>query len=110
MTDITKHIEDYYVIADREAERYADVPARKAASTFDAAAWTLAPEFVPAPTEDNPHAMRRQGPLSYRHRDGRLVVDRDRSRRIAFEVLARNEYFDLEPVRREYRRLGRKMT
>lgn len=41
-------------------------------------------------------------------RDGRLIVDRDPSRRIAFEVRLRNEYFDLEPVRREYRRLGRK--
>jgi predicted nucleotidyltransferase len=40
-------------------------------------------------------------------RDGRLITDRDPSRRIAFEVRSRNEYFDLEPVRREYRRLGR---
>ena len=36
-------------------------------------------------------------------RDGILLLDRDRSRRIAFEVQARNEYFDLEPVRRQYR-------
>jgi predicted nucleotidyltransferase len=39
-------------------------------------------------------------------RDGKLLLDRDRSRRIAFEVRARNEYFDLEPIRRRYRRLG----
>ena len=37
-------------------------------------------------------------------RDGRLVLDRDRSARIRFEVRARNEYFDMEPIRRLYRR------
>lgn len=37
-------------------------------------------------------------------RDGRLVLDRDRSARIAFEVRTRNEAFDLEPVLRRYRR------
>jgi uncharacterized protein len=38
-------------------------------------------------------------------RDGVLVVDRDRNRRIEFEVKARNEYFDLEPIRARYRRV-----
>lgn len=37
-------------------------------------------------------------------RDGRLVHDRDRARRIRFEVMKRNEYFDLEPIRRLYRK------
>jgi predicted nucleotidyltransferase len=37
-------------------------------------------------------------------RDGRLLLDRDPSRRIAFEVKARNEYFDLLPHLRRYRR------
>jgi predicted nucleotidyltransferase len=37
-------------------------------------------------------------------RDGRLLLDLDRSARIRFEVRSRNEYFDLEPVRRRYRR------
>jgi predicted nucleotidyltransferase len=37
-------------------------------------------------------------------RDGRLVLDRDRSARIRFEVRSRNEYFDLAPIRRLYRR------
>jgi len=37
-------------------------------------------------------------------RDGILVVERERNRRIAWEVQARNEYFDLEPIRRRYRR------
>lgn len=37
-------------------------------------------------------------------RDGRLLLDRDRSRRIGFEVRARNEYFDLLPHLIRYRR------
>jgi predicted nucleotidyltransferase len=37
-------------------------------------------------------------------RDGVLVLDRDRSRRIAFEVRARNVYWDIQPILREYRR------
>jgi len=37
-------------------------------------------------------------------RDGRLLVDRDPAARIAFEVRARNQYFDLLPVLRRYRR------
>jgi predicted nucleotidyltransferase len=37
-------------------------------------------------------------------RDGRLVLDRDRTARIRFEVRARNEYFDLEPHLRRYRK------
>jgi uncharacterized protein YutE (UPF0331/DUF86 family)/predicted nucleotidyltransferase len=40
-------------------------------------------------------------------RDGDLLIDRDRVRRIRFEVANRNEYFDLQPVRDAYRRLGR---
>jgi predicted nucleotidyltransferase len=36
-------------------------------------------------------------------RDGELLVENDRSARIRFEVRARNDYFDLEPVRRVYR-------
>lgn len=39
-------------------------------------------------------------------RDGKLLLDRDRSRRIRFEVLARNRYFDLLPHLRRYRRIG----
>ena len=37
-------------------------------------------------------------------RDGRLLVERDRTARIRFEVRARNEYFDLLPVLKRYRR------
>lgn len=36
-------------------------------------------------------------------RDGRLLIDRDPSARIAFEVRTRNEAFDLEPVLARYR-------
>lgn len=38
-------------------------------------------------------------------RDGIVLLDRDPSARIHFEVRARNEYFDLIPVLRRYRRL-----
>ena len=37
-------------------------------------------------------------------RDGVLILDRDRSRRIRYEVARRNEYFDLLPMLQEYRR------
>ena len=37
-------------------------------------------------------------------RDGVVLLDRDRPARIRFEVQSRNEYFDLEPLRRLYRR------
>jgi predicted nucleotidyltransferase len=39
-------------------------------------------------------------------RDGRLLVDRDPSARIRFEVRARNEYFDLKPFLDRYRRVS----
>jgi predicted nucleotidyltransferase len=38
-------------------------------------------------------------------RDGILLLDRDRAARLRFEVQSRNEYFDLAPLRRLYRRL-----
>ena len=37
-------------------------------------------------------------------RDGVLVVDRSPAERIRFEVAARNRYFDMAPIVREYRR------
>lgn len=36
-------------------------------------------------------------------RDGVLVLERDRSARIRFEVAARNRYFDMQPILRRYR-------
>jgi predicted nucleotidyltransferase len=36
-------------------------------------------------------------------RDGVIILDRDRAARIRFEVRARNMYFDLLPVLKEYR-------
>ncbi len=41
-------------------------------------------------------------------RDGWLVYEGNASRRIAFEVRKRNEYFDLLPYLQEYRRAGAK--
>lgn len=41
-------------------------------------------------------------------RDGKLLVDRDRSKRIRFEVKARNEFFDLQPFLERYRHPKRK--
>jgi predicted nucleotidyltransferase len=40
-------------------------------------------------------------------RDGKLLVDRDRSTRIRFEVKTRFEFWDLEPYLRMYRRVER---
>ena len=37
-------------------------------------------------------------------RDGRCVFESDRATRIAFEMRSRNEYFDLLPILRRYRR------
>ncbi len=39
-------------------------------------------------------------------RDGKLLVNQDPSRRIRFEVRTHNEYWDLEPYLRLYRRQG----
>ena len=43
-------------------------------------------------------------------RDGRLLIERNASNRIAFEVRARNEYFDLLPILERYRATSRAMT
>jgi len=37
-------------------------------------------------------------------RDGVLLLERDASARVAFEIRARNEYFDVKPYLDEYRR------
>ena len=39
-------------------------------------------------------------PRALSQRGGQLLLARDRAARIRFEVQARNEYFDLEPLRR----------
>jgi predicted nucleotidyltransferase len=39
-------------------------------------------------------------------RDGPLILDRDPSGRIRFEVRARNEFFDLQPFLDRYRKTG----
>jgi predicted nucleotidyltransferase len=40
-------------------------------------------------------------------RDGELLVENDRAARIRFEVRARNDYFDLGPIRHAYRQARR---
>jgi len=48
-----------------------------------------------------------QAPVDLVHRvlrDGILVSEKDRSKRVQFEVRVRNEYFDLLPYLRQYRR------
>ena len=50
--------------------------------------------------------LMRSAPADLVHRvmrDGVLVLDRDESGRIAFEVAARNRYFDMAPIWRQYR-------
>lgn len=42
-------------------------------------------------------------------RDGKLLVDRDRSKRIRFEVKSRFEFWDLEPYLKMYRKMGEKL-
>ncbi|HVH46502.1 MAG TPA: nucleotidyltransferase domain-containing protein [Labilithrix sp.] len=37
-------------------------------------------------------------------RDGELLVEHNRSARVRFEVKARSDYFDMLPIRNEYRR------
>ncbi|HEX3594370.1 MAG TPA: HepT-like ribonuclease domain-containing protein [Polyangiaceae bacterium] len=54
-----------------------------------------------------------QSPVDLVHRvlrDGVLLVESDRSARIAFEVRARNQYFDLLPILRRYRRQAGRLT
>ena len=36
-------------------------------------------------------------------RDGEILLDRDKGARIRFEIQARNEYFDLQPILARYR-------
>lgn len=59
-----------------------------------------------APVEFDVVSMREAPPdLVHRIlRDGRLVHEANRRGRIAFEIQARNEFFDLEPILRRYRR------
>jgi hypothetical protein len=40
-------------------------------------------------------------------RDGKIVAETDKARRIRFEVKARNEYFDILPTLLQYRKLRR---
>ena len=79
-------------------------PATLASLGFD-----LAADLEPALGRRVDLVVMNRAPADLVHRvlrDGVVVAERDRSRRIAFEVKARNEYFDLAPIRARYRRAG----
>ncbi|MBK9264644.1 MAG: nucleotidyltransferase domain-containing protein [Polyangiaceae bacterium] len=85
---------------------YAQAPA----PTLDAQPFRLEGELERAVGRPVQVVNLHSAPIDLVHRilrDGKLLLDRDRSARIAFEVRARNEYFDLEPVLRRYRRQER---
>jgi len=76
------------------------------ASTLDAGPLTLEAELERQLHRPVQVVVLNSAPVDLRARvlrDGRLIVDADRSARIRFEVRTRNEAFDLEPILREYR-------
>jgi len=77
------------------------------ASTLDAGPLDLEGELERLLARSTQVVSLNRAPVDLVHRvlrDGILVCDRDRSRRIRFEVRARNEYFDLLPHLQRYRR------
>jgi uncharacterized protein len=80
---------------------------RTPASTYDAPQLELQAELSVALGREVDVVCMNVAPPDLRIRvlrEGRLLFDDDRSRRIAFEVQTRTEFFDLEPRLREYRR------
>jgi uncharacterized protein YutE (UPF0331/DUF86 family)/predicted nucleotidyltransferase len=78
--------------------------------TLDGQPYALGGELERALGRDVDVVVLNDAPVDLRSRvlrDGRLVVDADRSARIAFEVRTRNEAFDLEPILRRYRSTAR---
>jgi len=76
------------------------------ARTFDAQPFDLAADLERHLGQAVDVVVLNSAPVDLRIRvlrDGHLIVDRDKSRRIAFEVRTRNEAFDLEPILRRYR-------
>jgi uncharacterized protein len=81
-----------------------------APSSFDAYPFELAGELETAVDAPVDVVVLNTAPSDLVHRvlrDGVLLVEHDRCRRVAFEVRARNDYFDLLPMRTAYRRAGR---
>ena len=79
---------------------------REAPATFEAFPLELAGELEQALGLAVDVVVLNRAPTDLIHRvlrDGILLLERDRSARIAFEVKARAEYFDLLPIRNAYR-------
>ena len=75
--------------------------------TFDAAPLDLAGDIERALGVPVDVVILNGAPSDLVHRvlrDGILVLERDRSARVKLEVRARNDYFDLLPIRTAYRR------
>lgn len=82
---------------------YRDTPA----PTFEAAGFDHAANLAQALGREIDLITMNDAPPELVHRilrDARLVLEKDASRRVAFEVRSRNEYFDVLPVLKEYRR------
>ena len=78
------------------------------AATFDALPLRLEGEIERLLRRTTQVVTMNHAPVDLRARvlrDGVLLVDRDPSFRIRLEVRTRNEWFDIQPVLREYRRL-----
>lgn len=75
--------------------------------TLDAQPYSLAGDLTAALGRSVDLVVMNTAPPDLVHRilrDGILLFDNDPSRRVAFEVRLRNEYFDLLPILQEYRR------
>ena len=76
------------------------------AATLDAQPFDVAADLASVLGREVDVVVLNSAPVDLRIRvlrDGQLIIDRDKSRRIAFEVRTRNEAWDLEPILREYR-------
>jgi predicted nucleotidyltransferase len=77
------------------------------ASTLDAQPFVLAGDLATLLERNVDVVVLNSAPVDLIHRvlrDGILLVDANPSARIAFEVRSRNEYFDLLPFLRRYRK------
>ena len=71
-----------------------------------ASAWTSPPASRRGQGDRYRSSSSIRAPCDLAHRvrrDGQLLIDRAPRRRIAWAVKSRNEYFDMEPIRRLYR-------
>ena len=79
----------------------------KQVETLDSLRFSLEGDLEPAAGRRVQVVVLNDAPPDLVHRvlrDGHLLLDRDRSLRIRFEVDARNRYFDLLPILEEYRK------